>query len=205
MQRPMDDEAVVGNRPKRHHSNDPAACLVADVVQALQMHDDRWVWPERRDLYVACLTLADPQAASARLGQAAGTLLNDIELYDDPRQGADLWLFPDEASIADDLATKLRAIIEAETPEDWGEALSSIRFGAASVPMAKAAWNDPSGWTENCAEGPLTASGSPKADLLLTTVPAVQKGHSEASRLQHNVSGTEFQLRSSATPPIRAL
>lgn len=84
------------------------------------MHDDQWVWPERRNLHRACLTLADPQATSARVSEAADILLNDIELYDDPRQGKDLWLFPDEAPLADDLATKLHALAGAETSGDWG-------------------------------------------------------------------------------------
>lgn len=87
------------------------------------MHDDQWVWPERRDLYRACLTLADPQATSARVSEAADILLNDIELYDDPRQGKDLWLFPDEETVADDLATKLHALAGFETSGDWGDAI----------------------------------------------------------------------------------
>lgn len=87
------------------------------------MHDDQWVWPERRDLYRACLTLADPRAPSARVSGAAELLLNDIELYDDPRQGKDLWLFPDEVPVADDLATKLHALAGAETLGEWGHAI----------------------------------------------------------------------------------
>ena len=87
------------------------------------MYDDQWVWPERRDLYRACLTLADPHTTSVLVSEATGILLNDIELYDDPRQGKDLWLFPDESPVADDLATKLHALAGAETSEDWGDAI----------------------------------------------------------------------------------
>lgn len=87
------------------------------------MQDDQWVWPERRDLYRACVTLTDPQATSALVSEAADILLNDIELYDDPRQGKDLWLFPDESPVADDLATKLHALAGAETLGDWGDAI----------------------------------------------------------------------------------
>jgi hypothetical protein len=89
------------------------------------MDDDLWIWPERRDLYRACLILADPQATSLRVSEAADILLNDIELYDDPRQGADVWLFPDELPIADELATKLHALASAETSGDWGHAIKS--------------------------------------------------------------------------------
>ncbi len=88
------------------------------------MHDDQWVWPERRDLYRACLTIANPQATAVRVSEAADILLNDIELYDDPRQGKDLWLFPDENPVADDLATKLHALAGAETSGDWGDAIT---------------------------------------------------------------------------------
>jgi hypothetical protein len=87
------------------------------------MDDDQWVWPERRDLYRACLILADPEATSARVSEATDILLNDIELFDDPRQGKDLWLFPDEGPVADDLATKLHGLAGAETSGNWGHAI----------------------------------------------------------------------------------
>jgi hypothetical protein len=93
------------------------------MVHAQRMNDDQWVWPERRDLYRACLIFVDPQAKSAHVSEAAEILLNDIELFDDPRQGKDLWLFPDEGPIADDLATKLHALAGAETSGDWGDAI----------------------------------------------------------------------------------
>jgi hypothetical protein len=87
------------------------------------MNDDQWVWPERRDLYRACLILADPPKSSARVSEAADILLNDLELYDDPHHGKDLWLFPEEGLVADDLAAKLHALAGAETSGDWGEAI----------------------------------------------------------------------------------
>jgi hypothetical protein len=87
------------------------------------MNDDHWVWPERRDLYRACLILADRQATSTRISEAADLLLNDIELYDDPHQGKDVWLFPDESPVAVDLATKLHSLTGAETSGDWGDAI----------------------------------------------------------------------------------
>ncbi|MBT0666913.1 hypothetical protein HT136_00830 [Novosphingobium profundi] len=87
------------------------------------MNENHWVWPERRDLYYACLILADPQTSTARASEAAETLLNDIELYDDPHQGKGTWLFPDELPVADDLAFKLHALAGAETSGDWGHAI----------------------------------------------------------------------------------
>jgi hypothetical protein len=87
------------------------------------MHDDQWVWPERRDLYRACVTLANLQANSASVSEAVDILLNDLELYDDPRQGKGLWLFLDEGPVADNLAVKLHALAGAETSGDWGDAI----------------------------------------------------------------------------------
>jgi hypothetical protein len=87
------------------------------------MDDDLWIWPERRDLHHACIILADPKATSECVGAAADILLNDIELYDDPHQGKDLWLFADEAPIAEDLATKLHAFAGVGTSGDWGHAI----------------------------------------------------------------------------------
>jgi hypothetical protein len=87
------------------------------------MDNDLWIWPDRRDLYRACLILADPEAPSAHVSDAAEILLNDIELYDDPRQGKDIWLFPDEAPVAGDLATKLHAIAGSETSGDSGHSI----------------------------------------------------------------------------------
>jgi hypothetical protein len=94
------------------------------------MNDDQWVWPERRDLYRACLILADPQANSTHVSEAADILLNGIELHDDPRQGNDVWLFPDESPVADDLAGRLHSLAGAENLADWGDAI----IGHASWP-----------------------------------------------------------------------
>ena len=87
------------------------------------MDDNQWLWPERRDLYHACLALADPRATTERVSAAADILLNDLELYDDPHQGRGCWLFSDELPMADDLATKLHALAGDETSGDWGHAI----------------------------------------------------------------------------------
>jgi hypothetical protein len=87
------------------------------------MDDNHWLEPDRRDLYWACHALADPAVSVERVSEAADTLLNDLELYDDPRQGHGRWLFPDEHKAADDLATKLHTVINDEPLESWGRAL----------------------------------------------------------------------------------
>ena len=100
-------------------------CVVtgAYAVQLLGMDDDHWVWPDRRDLYHACAALADPEVSVDRAGEAADMLLNDLELYDDPRHGQGLWLFLDEVTIADDLETKLHTATTDEPLENWGHAV----------------------------------------------------------------------------------
>ncbi|MCC6828082.1 MAG: hypothetical protein IT550_07630 [Novosphingobium sp.] len=87
------------------------------------MDDNHWVWPDRRDLYGACLALAGPAICVERVGDAADTLLNDLELYDDPRQGQGTWLFPDEIALVDDLATKLHTVIREEPAGGWGSSI----------------------------------------------------------------------------------
>lgn len=87
------------------------------------MVDNHWVWPERRDLYSACLAFADPLVSAARVREAADTLLNDLELYEDPDQGRGAWLFRDEAPIVDNLATKLHTALHDQSPGHWGHAL----------------------------------------------------------------------------------
>lgn len=87
------------------------------------MDDNHWIWPDRRDLYHACAVIADPASSDDRVGEAADALLNDLELYDDPRQGHGSWLFPDELTIADDLATKLHLATADEPMKNWGKVL----------------------------------------------------------------------------------
>lgn len=87
------------------------------------MNDNHWIWPDRRDLYNACKTFTDPAASDDCVGEAADALLNDLELYDDPRQGHGSWLFPNELTITYDLATKLHSATADEPMENWGKIL----------------------------------------------------------------------------------
>jgi hypothetical protein len=48
-------------------------------------------------------------------------LLVDLEVYDDPRQGAGSWLFPDEQPLLDQLGDQLQTIGSAALDNDgWG-------------------------------------------------------------------------------------
>lgn len=45
---------------------------------------------------------------------ASDTLIHDLEIYDDPRQGVGLWLFDDEVQLVEDLGACLWTSIQAD-------------------------------------------------------------------------------------------
>jgi hypothetical protein len=69
-------------------------------MQTSGMNEDHWIWPDRRDLYHSCKVFIDPDASAELVGHAVDALLNDLELYDDPRQGLGSWLLSDELPLA---------------------------------------------------------------------------------------------------------
>lgn len=72
-----------------------------------------WVHPDRRRLYRALAVLASTRLSTARAGVAKHALLNDLEIYDDPRQGIGAWLFPDEVAQLEVLGEVVKAADEA--------------------------------------------------------------------------------------------
>ncbi|RYG98864.1 MAG: hypothetical protein EON58_05830 [Alphaproteobacteria bacterium] len=62
-----------------------------------------WNCRERRDQYLAGRILAAETGAGDWVQWASDTLIQDLELYDDPRQGVGSWLAADEADIANEL------------------------------------------------------------------------------------------------------
>lgn len=76
------------------------------------MTDCVWSRPERRDLYLASRLLAERTCDGDWLQWASDTLVQDLELYDDPRQGVGTWLFEDEVDLANDLGERLWSIIQ---------------------------------------------------------------------------------------------
>ena len=73
-----------------------------------------WKWPERRDLYLAGCVLAGENGDGDWIQWASDTLIQDLELYDDPRQGVGSWLAADEADIANELGECLWRVVGAD-------------------------------------------------------------------------------------------
>lgn len=87
---------------------------------------DSWWNEDRRDLFRSTETLASEGKDADRLGLALDTILNDLELYDDPRQGAGVWLFESELRLADQLGEELHRVVgDAEPVVAGAEALAS--------------------------------------------------------------------------------
>lgn len=70
--------------------------------------------PERRDLYLAGRILAGENSDGDWVQWASDTVIQDLELYDDPRQGVGCWLAEDEASLAKDFGECLWRVVGAD-------------------------------------------------------------------------------------------
>jgi hypothetical protein len=81
---------------------------------------DDWWNEDRRELFRSVEVLASDVPSVERLCTALDTILNDLELYDDPRQGADAWLFDNELQLADKLGDELHTAVGDATPVDAG-------------------------------------------------------------------------------------
>lgn len=70
---------------------------------------DNWWNEDRRDLFRSLEVIASDAPNPDRIGLCLDTILNDLELYDDPRQGSGVWLFDNELQLADALCEQLKA------------------------------------------------------------------------------------------------
>jgi hypothetical protein len=87
---------------------------------------DNWWNEDRRDLFRSTEVVASDAQDANRLGASLDTILNDLELYDDPRQGARAWLFENELQLADQLGEELYSIVgDAEPVAAGAKALAS--------------------------------------------------------------------------------
>ncbi|WP_260598259.1 hypothetical protein [Sphingomonas endolithica] len=75
-----------------------------------------WKSPERRDLYLAGRILSGENGDGDGdwVQWASDTLIQDLELYEDPRQGVGSWLAVDEADIANELGVCLWRVVGAD-------------------------------------------------------------------------------------------
>jgi hypothetical protein len=110
-----------------------AIAAAAHRRHAWRMGAYNWNWAERRDLYLASRILAGEITDGHWVQWAADTLILDLELYSDPRQGVGSWLVGAEADLAKQLGECLWALVEAD-PFSAAEKIASD--GAALRPIA---------------------------------------------------------------------
>ncbi|MCX7586867.1 hypothetical protein OUA97_10775 [Phenylobacterium sp. 58.2.17] len=84
-----------------------------------------WAHPDRRRLYRALLILTSARLSPARAAVARHALLQDLEIFDDPRQGQGDWLFADEVAHVERLGELLAAT------DDRGDRDREIQRAAA--------------------------------------------------------------------------
>lgn len=70
---------------------------------------DKWWNEDRRDLFQSLEVIASDAPNPDRIGLCLDTILNDLELYDDPQQGSGVWLFDNELHLANALGEQLKA------------------------------------------------------------------------------------------------
>jgi hypothetical protein len=90
---------------------------------------DNWWNEDRRDLFRSVKVIASDGQMVDRLGAALGTILNDLELYDDPRQGASAWLFENELQPAELLGEELHNVLG-----------NAVPVGAGAIALASSDW-----------------------------------------------------------------
>lgn len=82
---------------------------------------DDWWNEDRCDLFHSITVIASGASSPDQIGAAIVTILNDLELYDDPRQGAGAWLYDDEMLLAERLGERLRAVAGDAVTADAGQ------------------------------------------------------------------------------------
>jgi hypothetical protein len=92
---------------------------------------DEWWNEDRRDLFRSVEVIASDAPIPGQIGLCLDTVLNDLELYDDPREGAGMWLFENELELAEHLGEKLQEAV--------GQA---VLIDAGSLALASRAWPD---------------------------------------------------------------
>lgn len=90
-----------------------------------------WWNEDRRDLFRSLEVIASDAPDPDRIGLCLDTILNDLELYDDPRQGSGSWLFEDELNLANALGEQLKATCRDRPIEAGPAALASVSWPKA--------------------------------------------------------------------------
>lgn len=92
---------------------------------------DTWWNEDRRDLFRSLEVIASDAPNPDRIGLSLDTILNDLELYDDPVQGRGSWLFDNELHLANALGEKLKETVN-----------QSRLVEAGPAALASASWPD---------------------------------------------------------------
>tara|TARA_R110001632_G_scaffold169865_1_gene288939 strand:+ start:79 stop:504 length:426 start_codon:yes stop_codon:yes gene_type:complete len=72
---------------------------------------DKWWNEDRRDLFRSLEVITSDAPNPDRIGLSLDTILNDLDLYDDPLQGRGSWLFDNELHLANALGEKLKETV----------------------------------------------------------------------------------------------
>lgn len=98
---------------------------------------DNWWAEDRRDLFRSLEVIVSDNPNPDRIGLCLDTILNDLELYDDPLQGRGSWLFDNELDLADAFSVKLKATVtEGRLIEAGPTALTSNAWPEARATAA---------------------------------------------------------------------
>lgn len=81
---------------------------------------DDWWNEERRDLARSLMAIASEASSPERIGLCLDTILNDLELYGDPRQGEGRWLCENELQLADQFGVQLHNTVSSARLVDAG-------------------------------------------------------------------------------------
>ena len=109
---------------------------------------DKWWNEDRQDLFRSLEVIASEAPNPDRIGLSLDTILNDLELYDDPVQGRGSWLFDNELHLANALGEKLKEsvdqarLVEAGPAALASESWTDARRAAVSLLSLMAANGD---------------------------------------------------------------
>lgn len=87
-----------------------------------------WWNEDRRDLFRSLEVIVSDAPNPDRIGLCLDTILNDLELYDDPRQGSGNWLFDDELDLVNTLGEQLKAACQGRPIEAGPAAIASAAW-----------------------------------------------------------------------------
>ena len=101
----------------------------------LPLHTLAWAHPDRRGLYRAVLILTGNRLTPWRLQVARHNLLEDLEIYDDPRQGAGSWIAASEQAAVERLGEALHLIdpMPVSSQDAYAELLPALCAAASAL------------------------------------------------------------------------